>query len=217
MGYFPAFLDIQDKKCVVVGGGDVAAQKIRTLLRCKARVDVIAKNLKPPVRKLYNRGSIRWENREFLGKDLKDAFLVIAATDDPEVNRRVWETARRYRILVNVVDDPRHCNFIVPSVFRRGKLQIGISTGGSSPALAKRIRKELGDLFGPEYAIALDWMGRARKEVFKRVPTHTLRKALFSQLANTDIPGGIKKIGAAAARRAFNRYLQDLLVEFEKN
>ena len=217
MNYFPAFLDIRDKKCVVVGGGNVAAQKIRALLRGKARVHVVAKSLKSPIQKLYQHGCLHWVNREFLGKDLKDAFLVIAATDNPSVNRKVWETAQKSRTLVNVVDDPPHCNFIVPSVFRRGKLQIGISTGGSSPALAKRIRKELGDLFGPEYALALDWMGHIRKEVFKSVPTQTLRKELFSQLAATDIPGAIKKAGPAAARCAFDKRLQELLTKFSRN
>ena len=217
MGYFPAFLDVQDKKCVVVGGGNVAAQKIRALLRCNARVEVVAKSLKPAVRRLDAQGVVRWTSRQFSAMDLKKAFLVIAATDDPQFNHKVWQTAQDLRVLVNVVDDPPYCDFIVPSVFRRGKLQIGVSTGGSSPALAKRIRKELGDLFGPEYAIALDWMGRARREVFKRVPTQIRRKALFSRLASTDIPGGIKRFGKTAARRAFDKRLGKLLMEFGKN
>ncbi len=217
MSYFPAFLDIEKKKCLVVGGGNVAAQKIRTLVRCGARVGVVAKSLRPSVQKLCSSGAIAWVGREFQTTDLRGAFLVIAATDDTMLNRKVWETATKQKILVNVVDDPPHCNFIVPSVFRRGKLQIGISTGGSSPAIAKRIRKELADVFGPEYALALDWMGRARHVVFKRVPTSTLRKELFSQLAATDIPRGIKIAGRIAAKRAFDKRLQQLLAKFGKN
>ncbi len=217
MSYFPAFLDIRDRKCVVVGGGNVAAQKVRALLRYEASVCVVAAELYPALKKLARAGAIRWIARNFVAGDLRGSFLAIAATDDAAVNQSVWREACKRRIWANVVDDPAHCHFIVPSIFRRGRLQVAVSTGGASPAMAKIIRKTLGETFGPEYATALNWMGTARLQVARRVRTFSRRKALFSALAATDIPGGIKKYGRAAAKRNFDRVLKNLLSKFGKN
>ncbi len=217
MSYFPTFLDIRDRKCVVVGGGNVAAQKIRALLRYNASVCVVSEQLRPALRKLVKVGAIAWVDRNFKAGDLRAAFLVIAATNDAAINQKVWQEACKRRVWANVVDDPAHCHFIVPSIYRRGRLQIAVSTGGASPAMAKIIRKTLGETFGPEVALALDWMGMARKEVSRCVPTFGRRKALFSALAATDIPGRIKKVGRVAAKRAFEQKLQSLLKRWGKN
>ena len=217
MSYFPAFLDIREKRCVVVGGGNVASQKVRALLKSKACVEVVSPRLTPALQKLVQKGTIGWISRDFTESDLRGAFLAIAATDDAAVNKQVWDAAERGRVLLNAVDDPPHCHFVFPSIFRRGKLQVAISTGGASPVLAKRIRKELGKSFGPEYATALDWMGGARRVVSQRVEGQRRRKALFSALADTNIPAGIKRYGKARAKKRFDRRLHELLAEFGKN
>ncbi len=160
---------------MVVGGGNVAAQKVCALLRYKASVWVVAAELRPALKKLARAGAIRWVARNFTAGDLRGSFLAIAATDDAAVNQRVWREACKQRSWANVVDDPEHCHFIVPSIYRRGRLQVAVSTGGASPAMAKVIRKTLGETFGPEYATALNWMRSARGQVARLVPTYGLR------------------------------------------
>ncbi len=214
MTYYPVFLDIRGRLCVVVGGGAVASQKIKALLDCGAKVAVISREIQAGIRRLAQKRRIRWIKALFHPKALDGAFLAIAATDDAQVNRRVWEAAQGRGVLVNVVDDPPHCHFIAPSLFRRGKLQMAISTGGASPAIAKTIRKKLADVFGPEYAAALDWMGSARAQVKRRVPTQARRKALFSALAATDIPGTVLRRGRKAAHKRFAADLKRLLSRY---
>jgi precorrin-2 dehydrogenase / sirohydrochlorin ferrochelatase len=216
MPHFPAFLDIRGKKCLVVGGGSVASQKVRALLACAGAVQVVSPTLDPSLQRLQKNGSFEWIARDFIPSDLGGSFLAIAATNDAQVNEAVWDAANKERVLVNVVDDTPHCNFIAPSIFKRGRLQLAISTGGASPALAKKLRKQLRNMLGPEWAVALNWMGNARKEVLRVVPTTAKRKALFSDLAST-IPEAIRKKGKKVAKREFENRLRKLLVRFGRN
>ena len=166
--YFPVFLDVRRKKCVVIGGGQIAFRKIRTLLDCGASVTVISPVLHPDLSELANKKSIQVIRRSYKSRDLKGAFIVIAATGTKETNRKVAKEAGRVGALVNVVDDPEPSDFIVPSVVRRGDLTIAISTGGMSPALARKIRTRLEDSFGEEYALLVSLVEEVRSTLRRK-------------------------------------------------
>ena len=151
MSYYPVFLQLEDKIALVVGGGKVAQRKVETLLRCGASIHIISKVLTDKLKRLINSSDVRFLGEEMRDEFLDDAFIVIAATDDKKLNSEVSLRARNRGLLVNAVDQPADCNFIVPSIVRKGDLSIAISTSGKSPALAKRIRKELDGQFGNEY------------------------------------------------------------------
>ncbi len=166
MSYYPAFLDLRNKRCVVVGGGTVALRKVVMLLDHEARVTVISPHFCDELEKLI--GKVEIVRREYQSGDIEGAFLIVAATDDPATNERVAADADKRGILINVVDVPALSNFIVPSYFRRGDLTIAVSTGGKSPALARRIRTELEEEFGPEYADLLAVAEKVRLELKER-------------------------------------------------
>jgi siroheme synthase-like protein len=159
---FPAFLKLEDRLVVVIGGGSIAFQKIPALLYSGARVRVIAPQLSPRLIEYVRRREVDWHPKPFEADDLLGAFLVIAATSIRQLNASVFAEAERRNILCNSVDDVEHCHFYYGSVVQRGDLQIAISTNGKSPALAQRLRQELEQQFGPEYALWVEWLGAAR-------------------------------------------------------
>ena len=163
--YYPIFLNVKGKKCIVVGGGEVALRKTEVLLQHGAKVEVVSPELCPELAELGQSGEINTVSREYKDGDLKDAFVAIAATDDGEINRRVVAEARRWAVLVNVVDDAENSDFIIPSYIRRGDVAIAISTSGKSPALARKIRSRLEKELGDEYALLADLIGEVRDEV----------------------------------------------------
>jgi precorrin-2 dehydrogenase/sirohydrochlorin ferrochelatase len=150
--YYPVFLDVRGRKCVVVGGGQVACRKAEGLLECGADVEVISPDLGSGISELAGTGKIKVFRKRFNGEVLQGALIAVAATDDEDINREVAEEARRRGVLVNVVDDAPDSDYITPSCLRRGKIVIAISTSGSSPALARKIRTVLEKDFGEEYA-----------------------------------------------------------------
>ena len=160
--YFAAFLDLRGRRCLVVGGGTVGERKVRDLLACGASVTVVSPALTPGLTVLARSAAVAWKPRRFLRTDVRRCRLVIAATGIASVDRVVAQEARRHRALINVVDRPAACDFIVPSVLRRGELQIAVSSGGRSPALAREIRRRLEPQFGPEYAELVERIGRQR-------------------------------------------------------
>ena len=160
--YYPIFVNIQAKKCVVVGGGHVAFRKVRLLLDSGADVTVISPALHPDLAPLVEKKAIHLIQRNYRSGDLKGAILVFAATDVKKSNHRVAEDAKKTGMLVNVVDDPGPSDFIVPSFFRRENLIIAVSTEGVSPALARKIRTKLEENIGGEYASFLALIGEVR-------------------------------------------------------
>ena len=162
MAYYPAFLNVKGKKCVVVGGGNVALRKVKILLSCGANITVVSPDIHPELIKLAERNAIRVFSRPYEPGDLKDAVIVIAATDGKQINRKVVHEGKEEGALVNVADDPGVSDFITPSFFRRGDLIIAISTGGRSPALARTIKTRLEQNFGKEYASLLSLIGEVR-------------------------------------------------------
>jgi len=165
--YYPVFLDIADKKCVVVGGGEVAARKVIRLLDCGAQVSVISPELNLELTALKNADRISHNACEYLSEFISGAALVIGATDDEKTNLVISQDAREKWIPVNIVDDPQKCDFILPSIVEKGDLTIAISTCGNSPALARHLREELDARYGEEYAIFLRIMGSLRLQMTK--------------------------------------------------
>lgn len=164
MPYYPVFLSLQGKRCVVVGGGAVAERKVMSLLECGGAVLVISPRVVKGLRLLAEQGKLRLLERSYRHGDLKGAKLAIAATNNADVNAAVAGEAQKRGILVNVVDDPVQSDFIVPSSLRRGELVIAVSTSGESPALARKIRTELEKRFDPEYAQLVALVSEVRRE-----------------------------------------------------
>jgi precorrin-2 dehydrogenase / sirohydrochlorin ferrochelatase len=163
--YYPVFWDIKDKKCIVVGGGDVAWRKIRRLRDCGAAVLVISPELTPELTAMKAEDEIQHVFDQYDPQYLEGAVLVIGATDDEKTNAAISQDARERGIPVNIVDDPQKCDFILPSVAERGDLTIAVGTGGKSPALARYLREELEIKYGPEYGILLNILGRLRPQI----------------------------------------------------
>ncbi len=165
MNCFPIMLRLEGRASVVVGAGRVAAAKAAGLLRHGAEVVVVAPNAVRWIREKARAGKLVWRRRAFSARDLRRAFLVVAATDSVASNHAVFRACQARGVLCNVVDDPEHCDFFYPAVVRRGPLQIAISTSGNSPALAARLRKELERQFGPEWGAFVEHIGRIRQQL----------------------------------------------------
>ena len=207
MRYYPVFLDLKNKKCVVIGGGSVAERKAVTLLSCKADICVISPEITSRLRELAKKKRLRYIKKRYEDKDIRDAFLVVAATNNREANKAVFAAAKKYKCLLNIVDKPDDSNFIVPSLISRGDLTIAVSTGGKSPALAKQIRKELQEIYGKEYQIFIKAMGRVREKVLKSMPSEKARKQIFTKLAKSNIINLLKK----GNRKEFYREIENIL------
>jgi len=192
MRYYPIFLDIKNRPCLVVGGGVVGRRKVIKLLECGARVTVVAPAADGKLQDLAAAGVIELRKRPYQSTDLDGIFLVIGATNDEPVNHQIKTDADRQGKLCNIVDSPEACHFILPAVVERGDLAIAISTSGKSPAFAKRIRKELETTFGPEYADFLKLMGAIRRKLQGRNHELEEHKRLFEQLIDKGLVHMIK-------------------------
>jgi precorrin-2 dehydrogenase/sirohydrochlorin ferrochelatase len=182
--FYIACLRLTGRRCVVVGGGEVGLEKVEGLLACDGQVTVIAPEAQPELAQLALEGSIRWERREYRSGDLEGALIAIAATDDTDLNIQVFEDAEARSMLVNVVDVPPLCNFILPAIVRNGPLAIAISTAGASPALAKRMKREIGEMFGEPYANLAIVLNEARGWAKATLPTYQDRKEFFESIVN---------------------------------
>jgi precorrin-2 dehydrogenase/sirohydrochlorin ferrochelatase len=191
--YYPAFLDLQGAACLVVGGGQVGERKVRTLTDCGAVVHLVSPELTPFLEEEVRQGRVRLLAPEFLPKHLEGMFLVIGATDDPDVNQRISLTARSRKLLCNIVDKPRECNFIVPSQVHRGDLVIAVSTGGRSPALAKKIRQDLENLFPDIYSSYVTLLGRVREYLLAQGLPQARNQQIFESLIEAPILASLQK------------------------
>ena len=198
---FPIFVKLEGRLVVVVGGGKIAEGKLAALLNAGARIRLIAPSITSQIAEWVRFGKIDWLPKEFSRGDLRDGFLVIAATSAPGVNESVFREAESARVLCNAVDDIEHCHFYYGAVVQRGDLQIAISTNGKSPALAQRLRQELETQFGAEYETWLQWLGAARE---------ALRAANFDAEATKDV------LHDLASRLMFEEFLQETRGDSEK-
>src|SRR5579862_8129517 len=186
MTLFPMFMKLEGRSCLVVGAGTVGEPKIKSLIEAGASVRVVALQATAAVGEWTESGAISWEAREFKITDLDGVFLIIAATNNRDLNAEIFHAARQRNILCNVVDDPEYCDFYYPAVVRRGDLQLAISTNGHSPALAQRIRRELEIQFGPEYGEWLEQLGKIRQELLASDMDAEVRRCLLHQLASRE-------------------------------
>jgi siroheme synthase-like protein len=184
--FYIACLRLKGRRAVVVGGGDVGLEKVEGLLACDADVTLVAPDAHPTLVDLSLEGSIRWERRTYTAADLDGCLIAIAATSDTDVNIRVFEDAEQRAMLVNVVDVPPLCNFILPAIVRTGPLAVAISTAGASPALAKRMKREIAELFGEPYATLAVLLNDVRGWAKATLPTYQDRKEFFESIVNGD-------------------------------
>jgi precorrin-2 dehydrogenase / sirohydrochlorin ferrochelatase len=182
--FYIACLKLRGRRCLVVGGGAIGLEKVEGLLACDGDVTLVAPEAGPELTQLALEGSIRWERRDYAPADLEGTFMVIACTDDTDVNIGIYEDAERRAMLVNVVDVPPLCNFILPAIVRTGPLAIAISTAGASPALAKRMKAEVSELFGEEYAQLAIMLNDVRGWAKGTLATYQDRKAFFESIVN---------------------------------
>ncbi len=189
MRYYPMFVSLEGRSCLVVGAGQVGLRKIETLADAHAASILIIDRNQPEaaLRTLLERPGLRFAQRDFQEADLDGVFLAIASTSSPAVNQQISDLCLARGVLCNIVDQPEQCSFIVPATVQRGELTMAVSTGGQSPALAKRIRKDLQEAYGQEYALFLDLMGRLRPRVLSLgqdtgANTETFRSLVGSRL-----------------------------------
>ena len=187
MRYYPVHLDIQNRNCLVVGGGAVGTRKVVTLLDCGADVTVISPEATQQLRDYALSGRMNLKERRYQSGDIDGMFLVIGATDDENLNRQISRDADRLNTLCNIADRPEVCNFILPAIVERDDLIITISTSGKSPALAKKLRKTLEYQFGKEYGVFLKLMGAVRKKLLSQAHEPEAHKPLFEQLIAADL------------------------------
>jgi siroheme synthase-like protein len=202
--YYPAILDIAGRRALVVGAGKVGEGKIAGLMGAGAAVKVVSLTATPQVKRWADEGEIELALRPYGSSDLEGCFLVIAATEDNDTNVRVFEEAERRQMLCNVVDVTHLCNFILPSIVRRGDLAIAVSTGGASPALARRIRISIGQCYGDEYAVALELLGSLREELKALYPAPEERKVIFERMVYSELMD-LVRAGEADAIEAWVR------------
>lgn len=198
MKYYPAFLNLKDKKAVVIGGGRVAERKVRTLIQAGASVTVISPALTANLKRLLDKKQIEYIKKNYEKGDVKNAFMVIAATSFAQINTQAAHDAK---FLINVVDTPAEGNFIAPSIVKRGPLTIAISTEGSSPALSKSIRKELEKLYGKEFELYLKFVGSLRRKTLKHTKDPKKRERFLKSLASEKIFDTLRNKGFSAASK----------------
>ena len=182
MRYYPVNLDVQNRDCLVVGGGGVGERKVKTLLECGARVTVVTTLATERLQAIASEGHIDLKTRGYEPSDLEGKFLVIGATDSEEINEKISEDAARRGLLCNIADRPAACSFVLPAIVRQGDLVIAISTSNKSPAVARRIRQTLEKEFGPEYAVLLNLMGVIRQKLLAEAESPEAHKRMFERL-----------------------------------
>ena len=182
--FYIACLKLNGRTSVVVGAGEIALDKIEGLMACNSQVRVVAPHANDAIRELAQAGDIEWIQREYQPSDLEGCLIAIAATDDTDVNIQVFDDAEKRAMLVNIVDVPPLCNFILPAIVRTGPLAIAISTAGASPALAKRMKREIAELFGEEHARLAHILNEQRGWAKLNLPTYNDRKAFFEEIVN---------------------------------
>ncbi|MEJ2684619.1 MAG: bifunctional precorrin-2 dehydrogenase/sirohydrochlorin ferrochelatase [Candidatus Sulfobium sp.] len=207
MNYYPAFLDLRGKRAVIVGGGRIAERKILSLIEAGADVTVVSPSLTERLRQEKSDNRISHLSRSYRKGDLLGSFLVIAATDSEEINSRVAGDAPA---LVNVVDVPSECNFIAPSVVRRGPLTLAVSTGGASPAMAKTLRKELQKAYGPEFSGYLRFLKQVRAEALAGIGQKVKRERFLKGLASQKMVNMLRTKGLKAVKEKILERLRRL-------
>jgi precorrin-2 dehydrogenase/sirohydrochlorin ferrochelatase len=207
MGYLPIFIDVGGRRCTVIGGGDVAERKACSLIDASAAVTVVSPALTTAMVAMAQQGAIRHLARPYRKGDLEGAFLAYEASGNTETARAVSSEARERGVLLNVADAPDLCTFIAPAIVKRGDLQIAISTGGASPAFARKIREELEEHFGPEYELVIDLLATARRWLRAHDDHLASRSSRLTALVRSDLRECLRVGDFNAADATLNRIL----------
>jgi precorrin-2 dehydrogenase/sirohydrochlorin ferrochelatase len=207
MRYYPVYLDMRGRRALVVGGGAVGTRKAETLLRAGAHVIVVSPQATAALQTLAAGGQVTWYARPYRSEDMTGTFLVFSATGDPALNRRIAADADRHRVLCNVADQPDRGHFILPSIVERGDLLVSISTCGTSPAVARRLRQDLEAYFGEEYAPFLELLGAVRARLLEREHAPETHRRLFGRL----IDGGLLAMVKSGDRAGIDTLLKSVL------
>jgi len=207
MRYYPIYLDMRGRRALVVGGGVVGSRKAETLLRAGARVTVVSPQATAAIRTLAEQEQLTWHARGYRSMDMTAMFLVFSATDDPELNRRIAADAARHHVLCNFADQPARGHFILPSIVERGDLLVSISTSGTSPAVARRLRQDLEGYFGEEYAPFLKLMGAVRGHLLQQGHAPDTHRTLLGRL----IDGGLLDMVKDGDRTGIDTLLKSVL------
>lgn len=208
--YYPIMLNIENKTCLIVGGGEIAYRKTLELIEYGASITLVSPSVNKDIKLLLENKSINYIQDRYDKVYLENVYIVIASTNDSKVNNEVFRDCTEKRILVNVVDEPKNCSFIVPSKIRRGDLTISISTNGKSPTLCRYIREELEKKYDEDYALYLDILGDVRKEVIHKVKDFSKKKEIFDIIIKEDYLKKLKLFGEDIVRKEINEYLKNL-------
>jgi precorrin-2 dehydrogenase/sirohydrochlorin ferrochelatase len=208
--FYPVYLNLKGKRVVVIGGGEVAERKVESMLETGALITLVSPEVTPRLSELADEKRVELHKRPYRLGDCRGAALVLSATDDAEVSSAVWNEARTSGALVNTADRPALCDFIMPAVVRRGDLTIAISTSGTSPALAARLRGRFSRMLGPEYERLLDLLARVRPEIRRRVQHERNRKALHYRILDSDVMTLLEQNDGDGAERR----LQEIIEEY---
>ncbi|MDF2503475.1 bifunctional precorrin-2 dehydrogenase/sirohydrochlorin ferrochelatase [Clostridium sp.] len=211
--YYPIMLEVKNRKCGVIGGGKVAYRKIISLLECGANVIVISNEIIEDIRILVNEEKIKYLNDNYNFNYISDLYLVYAATNDRIVNKEIYRRCSEKNILINVVDQPDICNFIVPSKVQRGDLTISVSTNGKSPMLSRKIRQDLEEIYDDRYEVFLDIMGEVRKKAFKVLKDNKKRSKFYKTIVYSDF---INRL-SVEKREFIEEEIMEILKHYENN
>jgi siroheme synthase-like protein len=206
--FYPIYLNLKNKRVVVIGGGEVAERKVESLLGTGASITLISPEITRRLDSLARQNKIHLHRRAYEPGDCTDAMLVFSATDDGEVSTAVFREASKAGALVNTADQPGLCDFIMPAVVRRGDIAIAISTGGTSPGLAAQLRHKIAGFIGPEYAKLGQLLSQARVEIRRRIPDAQQRKTLHYRILNSDIIDRLKSNDEAGAERRLREIIE---------
>jgi precorrin-2 dehydrogenase/sirohydrochlorin ferrochelatase len=206
--YYPVMLDINNKACVVVGGGLIGYRKTLSLIQYGASVTVISPDLCKEIQDLVNSDKILWINDYYKSDYLKNIFIVFAATNDENVNQKIYNDSKNQNILTNVVDVPELCDFIMPAVMQQGDLTIAVSTNGKSPTLAKKICEDLNRNFDVNYAIFLDILGEMREKVLKNIANQAERASFLKKIVDSDYLEKLKYLSPETVKQEIDTVLE---------
>jgi len=208
--YYPVMLNIENKECVIIGGGDIAYRKILELIEYGASIKLVSPSINEDIKSLVDNKSINYIDDKYDKAYVENAYIVVASTNDSRVNNQIFVDCTDKKILVNVVDDPKNCSFIVPSKIRRGDLTISISTNGKSPTLSRSIREELEKKYDEHYETFLNILGDARQEVMVKVKDYSKKKEIFNAIMKEDYLTKLKLFGEDVVREEINEYLKNI-------
>jgi precorrin-2 dehydrogenase/sirohydrochlorin ferrochelatase len=207
--YYPVMLNMENKKCLVVGGGEISYRKIMELLESGALITLVSISINKNIKSLVDNKLISYIQDNYHTAYLENTYMVVAATNNNKVNHEIFKDCSEKLILINIVDDPKNCSFILPSKIRRGDLTITISTNGNSPSLSKIIREELEGRFDESYEVYLNILGDVRKEVINKVKEPWRKKEILETIVRSNYLTVLKELGEEAVRKQINEYLKD--------